>query len=181
KLDLTDSDSEESEAAICDPSPCTKNQEPDESSEDSIDGSGEGTSQGMAGNMSPVEKLSATVRECRRPRLTGELPGTSAGKRSTASPTEKPSDTPDAFHENETEKDHPQRNQKRPWSPAEIAAVMRHFRKHIDTGKLASFLEIEQCQKAEHPALQSRSLQNIRDFVRNRGITKKKKQQRKQN
>ncbi|MED6259299.1 hypothetical protein ATANTOWER_020404 [Ataeniobius toweri] len=48
KLDLTDSDSEESEAAICDPSPCTKNQEPDEFSEDSIDGSGEGTSQGTS-------------------------------------------------------------------------------------------------------------------------------------
>ncbi|MEQ2183241.1 hypothetical protein GOODEAATRI_030756 [Goodea atripinnis] len=80
KLDLTDSESEESEAAICDPSPRTKNQEPEESSEDSIDGSGEGTSQ-----------------ECTRPTLTGELPGTSAGKRSTASPTEKPSDTLDGM------------------------------------------------------------------------------------
>ncbi|MED6262990.1 hypothetical protein ATANTOWER_032359, partial [Ataeniobius toweri] len=48
KLDLTDSESEESEAAICDPSPWTKNQEPEESSEDSIDGSGEGTSQGTS-------------------------------------------------------------------------------------------------------------------------------------
>lgn len=52
--------------------------------------------------------------------------------------------------------------------------MMRHFRTHINKGKLASFMEIEQCKKAEHPALQSHSLQNIRDFVRNRGITKKR-------
>lgn len=74
------------------------------------------------------------------------------------------------------EKDHPQRNQKRPWSPTEIAAVLKHFQKHIDTGKLASFVEIQQCQQAEHPALINRSLRNIRDFVRNRGVSKKKKE-----
>lgn len=52
--------------------------------------------------------------------------------------------------------------------------MMRHFRRHIDTGKLATFIEIEHCKKAEHPAQKERSSQNIRDFVRNRGVNQKK-------
>ncbi|KAM9707776.1 uncharacterized protein ACNS7B_000282 isoform 5-T5 [Menidia menidia] len=182
KLDLTDSESGQSEVD-CDPSPLenipqsSKNQELNKSS-DATDDPGEGASQGRTSPMPPVEKPSRIVKGCRKPTSPVELPETSPGKgkeESTAPPTEKPSDAPDAFPENETEKDHPQRNQKRPWSSTEIAAVMRHFREHIESGKLASFIEIQQCQKAEHPALKNRSLQNIRDFVRNRGVSKKRK------
>lgn len=78
--------------------------------------------------------------------------------------------------ENSAERDDARRNQKRIWSPTEIAAVMRHFRNHIARGKLATKIECQQCKNAEHPAFASRSVQNIRDFVRNRGLTLKKKQ-----
>ncbi|XP_041961128.1 uncharacterized protein LOC121719495 isoform X2 [Alosa sapidissima] len=71
------------------------------------------------------------------------------------------------------EKD-PRRKQKRPWSPTEIAAVMRHFRVHIAKGSLATIKECKLCKIAEHPALAKRSEQNLRDFVRNRGIVAKK-------
>ncbi|XP_041943439.1 uncharacterized protein LOC121706062 isoform X1 [Alosa sapidissima] len=71
------------------------------------------------------------------------------------------------------EKD-PRRKQKRPWSPMEIAAVMRHFRVHIAKGSLATIKECKLCKIAEHPALAKRSEQNLRDFVRNRGIVAKK-------
>lgn len=64
---------------------------------------------------------------------------------------------------------------KRPWSKTEISAVMKHFKTHITNGDLATKVECEQCKIAEHPALIDRSLQNIRDFVRNRGLTVKKK------
>ncbi|XP_030294982.1 uncharacterized protein LOC115594830 isoform X4 [Sparus aurata] len=64
---------------------------------------------------------------------------------------------------------------KRPWSKTEISAVMKHFKTHITNGDLATKVECEQCKIAEHPALKDRSLQNIRDFVRNRGLTVKKK------
>lgn len=60
------------------------------------------------------------------------------------------------------------------WSPKEVAAIMRHFKHHILKGKLATMIECQQCKKAEHPVLASRSVQNIRDFVRNRGVTLKK-------
>ncbi|XP_014845934.1 PREDICTED: uncharacterized protein LOC106919823 isoform X1 [Poecilia mexicana] len=160
ELELSDTESGQSEVD-CDPSPlvndtqCSTNQESNESS-GVTDGLGEETSQG-----------------CRKPQSPVELHGNSSGKeKEIIPPTEKPSEPQDDY----PEKDHPRRNQKRPWSPTEIAAVLKHFQKHIDTGKLASFVEIQQCQQAEHPALINRSLQNIRDFVRNRGVTKKKKE-----
>lgn len=71
--------------------------------------------------------------------------------------------------------DDPRRKQKQQWSPTEVAAVMRHFRDHIKKGKLATKIECQQCKTAEHPALTSRTVQNIRDFVRNRGVSLKKK------
>lgn len=66
------------------------------------------------------------------------------------------------------------RAQKRQWSPKEVAAVMRHFGGHIAKGKLATMIECKQCKTAEDPTLVGRSVQNIRDFVRNRGTKKKK-------
>ncbi|XP_056598321.1 uncharacterized protein LOC130416996 [Triplophysa dalaica] len=78
--------------------------------------------------------------------------------------------------ENPAEKD-ARRKQKQPWSPTEIAAVMRHFKSHITHGKLASKIDCHQCKSSEHPALSTRSLQNIRDFVRNRGLTRKRQAQ----
>ncbi|KAG8012124.1 Multiple C2 and transmembrane domain-containing protein 1, partial [Nibea albiflora] len=56
------------------------------------------------------------------------------------------------------------RKQKRQWSPKEVAAIMRHFKRHILKGKLATMIECQQCKKAEDPVLASRSVQNIRDF-----------------
>ncbi|XP_039519797.1 uncharacterized protein LOC120473826 isoform X4 [Pimephales promelas] len=72
--------------------------------------------------------------------------------------------------------DDARRKVKQMWSPKEISAVMKHFRNHIARGKLVSKIECEQCKTAEHPALASRSVQNIRDFVRNRGVSLKRKQ-----
>lgn len=69
----------------------------------------------------------------------------------------------------------PRRQQKQPWSPAEVTAMMRHFKHHITSGKLATKSECQQCKSAEHPVLDSRSFQNMRDFVRNRGVTMKRK------
>lgn len=69
----------------------------------------------------------------------------------------------------------PRRKQKKKWSPAEVAAVMRHFDRIIKKGKTVSKVECEQCKTAEHPILENRTIQNIRDFVRNRGTTLKKK------
>ncbi|XP_029964810.1 uncharacterized protein LOC115400888 [Salarias fasciatus] len=68
---------------------------------------------------------------------------------------------------------------KKMWSKAEVAAVMRHFGEHITEGKLASKPECRQCQQAEDPVLSQRSVQNIRDFVRNRITTNKRQAQRK--
>lgn len=79
--------------------------------------------------------------------------------------------------ENPAEKKDARRKQKQQWSPTEIAAVMRHFKNHITQGKLATKIDCQQCKNAEHPALANRSLQNIRDFVRNRGLTEKRKRQ----
>ena len=59
---------------------------------------------------------------------------------------------------------------KRPWSKDEEKAVMRHFSAHISKGNLASKREVEQCKVAEAHVLKQRTTQNIRDFVRNRGI-----------
>lgn len=64
---------------------------------------------------------------------------------------------------------------KRPWSPNEVNAVMKHFKVHISKGHLATKTECEQCKTAEDPVLRERTVQNIRDFVRNRGLMLKKK------
>ncbi|XP_035863917.1 uncharacterized protein LOC118496400 isoform X2 [Sander lucioperca] len=72
------------------------------------------------------------------------------------------------------ERQNQRRQQKRQWSPKEVAAIMRHFKKHIAKGKLATKIDCQQCKNAEHPDLDRRSLQNIRDFVRNRGIALQK-------
>ncbi|XP_051551576.1 uncharacterized protein LOC127439363 [Myxocyprinus asiaticus] len=76
--------------------------------------------------------------------------------------------------ENSAERDNARRKQKQVWSQTEIAAVIRHFQNHIARGKLTSQIECQQCKNAEHPALASRSVQNIRDILRNRGLTLKK-------
>jgi len=57
------------------------------------------------------------------------------------------------------------------WTKVEVNAVMRHFRSHISEGHLASMREFEVCKRCEHPVLQNRTVQNIRDFVRNWGLT----------
>ncbi|XP_078100325.1 uncharacterized protein LOC144513205 isoform X3 [Sander vitreus] len=66
---------------------------------------------------------------------------------------------------------------KKVWSKAEVAAVMRHFKDHISRGKLATKTECSHCKLVEDPALAQRTVQNIRDFVRNRGITAKRQSQ----
>lgn len=64
---------------------------------------------------------------------------------------------------------------KRPWRKNEVTAVMKHFKTHITKGHLATKTECEQCKRAEHAALRDRTVQNIRDFVRNRGLMIKRK------
>ncbi|XP_070408956.1 uncharacterized protein [Nothobranchius furzeri] len=66
------------------------------------------------------------------------------------------------------------RGPKKPWSTAEVVAVMRHFKNHISKGKLASKTECSHCKLVEGPVLANRTVQNIRDFVRNRGIAAKR-------
>ncbi|XP_054863090.1 uncharacterized protein LOC118469983 [Amphiprion ocellaris] len=66
---------------------------------------------------------------------------------------------------------------KRMWSKAEVAAVMRHFRDHISKGKLATKNECSHCKLVEDPVLAQRTVQNIRDFVRNRGTAAKRQAQ----
>ncbi|XP_048830876.1 uncharacterized protein LOC125725220 isoform X8 [Brienomyrus brachyistius] len=61
------------------------------------------------------------------------------------------------------------------WSKQEVTAVLKHFKDHITKGKLATMAECQQCKSAEDPVLAGRTVQNIRDFVRNRGITLKRK------
>ncbi|XP_067284389.1 uncharacterized protein [Pseudorasbora parva] len=64
---------------------------------------------------------------------------------------------------------------KRQWSPNEVNAVMKHFEVHISKGRLATMAECVQCKTAEDSVLSERTAQNIRDFVRNRGLILKKK------
>nr|XP_055075229.1 uncharacterized protein LOC129454679 [Misgurnus anguillicaudatus] len=64
---------------------------------------------------------------------------------------------------------------KRPWTANEVNAVMKHFKVHISKGHLATKAECEQCKAAEDPVLAERTVQNIRDFVRNRGLMLLKK------
>ncbi|XP_073668156.1 uncharacterized protein [Paramisgurnus dabryanus] len=79
--------------------------------------------------------------------------------------------------ESETEIGNPRKGQKVCWSTAEVTAVMKHFKSHITKGKLATLTECQQCKTAEDPILARRTAQNIRDFVRNRGISLKRKTQ----
>ncbi|KAL7872896.1 hypothetical protein AOLI_G00119670 [Acnodon oligacanthus] len=60
---------------------------------------------------------------------------------------------------------------KKPWTTAERAAVMKYFEKHIYLGKLASVPECQRCLVLEQPVLSRRTTQNIKDFVRNAGIS----------
>ncbi len=64
---------------------------------------------------------------------------------------------------------------KRLWSPNEVNAVMKHFKAHISKGHLVTMAECKQCKAAEDPVLRERTVHNIRDFVRNRGLQLKKK------
>lgn len=66
---------------------------------------------------------------------------------------------------------------KKPWSKAEVNAVMRHFKDHISKGQLVTKTECTHCKMAEGSVLAQRTVQNIRDFVRNRGVTAKRQSQ----
>ncbi|KAG1934665.1 hypothetical protein F2P79_019878 [Pimephales promelas] len=57
---------------------------------------------------------------------------------------------------------------RRHWSPNEVNAVMKHFKNHISKGHLATSAECARCKTAESTVLRERTIQNIRDFVRNR-------------
>ncbi|XP_056455353.1 uncharacterized protein LOC130389549 isoform X2 [Gadus chalcogrammus] len=63
---------------------------------------------------------------------------------------------------------------KRPWSGEEIQAVMKHLRPFVENGVTATSGQCLQCKEKEHPILETRSIQNIRDFVRNRGLAFKR-------
>ena len=64
--------------------------------------------------------------------------------------------------------------QKKTWTEEEVNAIMKHFKEHISECKLASVAESRECRAAEYATLKGRTVQNIRDFVRNRGITLKR-------
>ena len=51
---------------------------------------------------------------------------------------------------------------------------MRHFKDLIREGKLASKNECSHCKQVEGPALTHRTVQNIRNVVRNCGIAAKR-------
>ncbi|KAA8579044.1 hypothetical protein FQN60_010568 [Etheostoma spectabile] len=72
------------------------------------------------------------------------------------------------------------RGAKKVWSKAEGAAVMRHFRDHVSRGKLATTSECSRCKRVEDPVLAQRTVQNIRDYVRNRGIAARRQSQKQQ-
>ncbi|XP_062264786.1 uncharacterized protein LOC133971452 isoform X2 [Platichthys flesus] len=77
--------------------------------------------------------------------------------------------------EGKTHQEHDSRKvKKKIWSKAEVAAVMRHFKSHIIKGRLATKYECSHCKMVEGSVLAQRTVQNIRDFVRNRGITAKR-------
>ncbi|KAK2837561.1 hypothetical protein Q5P01_014773 [Channa striata] len=98
-------------------------------------------------------------------------------------PVDAPSDTSVTDHDNEArgldvaEAKNSRSAPRRAWSKAEVSAVMRHFRGHILKGKVATKNECRQCKLAEGAALEGRTLQNIRDFVRTRGKTLKRQSQ----
>ncbi|XP_028306998.1 uncharacterized protein LOC114465886 isoform X2 [Gouania willdenowi] len=63
---------------------------------------------------------------------------------------------------------------KKPWTEKEIQAVMKHMRPFIENGLTATIQQCLKCREKEHPILETRSIQNIRDFVRNRGVAFKR-------
>ncbi|KAJ4946963.1 hypothetical protein JOQ06_009006 [Pogonophryne albipinna] len=76
-------------------------------------------------------------------------------------------------------KDHEnaRRTIKKLWAKDEVAAVMRHFKCHIAKGNLATKSECQHCKLVEGKVLDERTVQNVRDFVRNRGIARKRQSQ----
>ncbi|KAI4793452.1 hypothetical protein KUCAC02_032708 [Chaenocephalus aceratus] len=66
---------------------------------------------------------------------------------------------------------------KKAWAKNEVAAVMRHFKLFIAQGHLATKSECQHCKMVEGKVLDERTVQNIRDFVRNRGIARKRQSQ----
>ncbi|KAI9521364.1 hypothetical protein NQZ68_007679 [Dissostichus eleginoides] len=76
-------------------------------------------------------------------------------------------------------KDHEnaRRTIKKLWAKNEVAAVMRHFKLHIAKGNLATKSECHHCKLVEGKVLDERTVQNVRDFVRNRGIARKRQSQ----
>lgn len=78
----------------------------------------------------------------------------------------------DAGPENEARK-----APKKVWSKAEVNAVVRYFKDHISKGKLATKIECTHCKMAEGSVLAQRTVQIIRDFVRNRGVAAKRESQ----
>ncbi|XP_054653990.1 uncharacterized protein LOC129193635 isoform X2 [Dunckerocampus dactyliophorus] len=130
-----------------------------------------GTSRGQERALRPVDKPSAAADG------DSALEGTSKeDNRKKKANRKKTHHEPSVVPKN-AEVDDPRRKQKQPWSPAEVAAVMRHFKDYIEKGKLATMIQCQQCKTAENHALANRTVQNIRDFVRNRGITLKRKNQ----
>ncbi|XP_071059082.1 uncharacterized protein [Pseudochaenichthys georgianus] len=142
---------------------------------DDIDSALEGPSKGMETARRPVEEPPGTSDD-----IDSALEGPSKALNTNADENDKEPGRRGDMHEppesleNAVERN-PRRMQKQKWSPKEVAAVFRHFNAHIAKGKLATMIECRQCQAAEHPILAGRSLQNIRDFVRNQGTTRKKK------
>ncbi|TRY56588.1 hypothetical protein DNTS_008415 [Danionella cerebrum] len=63
---------------------------------------------------------------------------------------------------------------KRPWSEEEIHAVMKHMRPFIENGVTVTNGQCLNCKEKEPHVLEKRTIQNIRDFVRNRGLAFKK-------
>ena len=62
---------------------------------------------------------------------------------------------------------------KRPWSETKAKAVMKHMKPYILNGLLVMSAQCALCKEKEHSALEGRTIQNIRDFVRNNGLKKK--------
>ncbi|CAB1420636.1 unnamed protein product [Pleuronectes platessa] len=117
------------------------------------------------GNAEPVgAALASTLTE--QVQETADLAGTVS---STVDETASPS-------EGKTHQEHHSRKvKKKIWSKAEEAAVMRHFKAYILKGRLATKHECSHCKMVEGSVLAQRTVQNIRDFVRNRGTTAKRK------
>ncbi|ROL53303.1 hypothetical protein DPX16_23820 [Anabarilius grahami] len=59
---------------------------------------------------------------------------------------------------------------KRPWSEEEIQAVMKHIRPFIENCVTVTSEQCLKCKEKEQPILETRSIQNIRDFVCNRAF-----------